>query len=195
MESSMVLVDSLVTQAPLLWKLRNFPHLAKAWRIPLALALKVPTFYGTLRIQHNKADGRVIDYGLVSMNKVTTAFCEYIAAQLITETSAFGDFKFHDSGIGTTDPEVTDTIMETTDGEARVAGTQVQGASAVAYKTVGTIAYPNSGAGLAITEHGVFNVITAATPTLIDRHEFAAINVVPGDSVTYTYEITFVAGG
>jgi len=120
---------------------------------------------------------------------VTTAFVSFVVDQLQTETSVFGDFKFHDSGVGTTAENAGDTIIETTDGESRATGTQTE-ASATVYKSVGTIAYTTS---KAITEHGLFNDATAGT--LMDRTVFSAINVVSGDSVEFTYQLTVSAGG
>jgi hypothetical protein len=180
-----------IEKAPLSWKIKNFRNLLRAWKVPLALALTLPTYYGTLRILLNKADGCIIDYGLVSARLVTTDFCEFIAAEMITETSAFGDFKYHDSGIGTTAADIANEDIETTDAESRATGSQVQGASAVGYKSIGTITYHTS---KAITEHGLFNV-SSSFPVLMDRHVFAAINVVDDDSITFTYELTLVAGG
>jgi hypothetical protein len=121
---------------------------------------------------------------------VTTAFASFVAAQLITETSAFGDFKYHDSGIGTGDENVADVGLGTPWGGARDVGTQVQGATAVGYKSVATTTY---NATKAITEHGLFNA--ASGVTLMDRSKFAAINVVDTNQIEWTYEITIAAGG
>jgi hypothetical protein len=52
-----------------------------------------------------------------------TIFVVFVVDQLQTETSQFGDFKYHDSGVGTTAENVTNTDMETTDGESRATGT------------------------------------------------------------------------
>jgi hypothetical protein len=78
--------------------------------------------------------------------------------------------------------------MGTTDGEARVAGTQTESA-ANAYQSVGTIAYTTT---KAITEHGLFNDVSAGT--LMDRTVFSAINVVNLDSIQFTYTLTVSAG-
>jgi hypothetical protein len=126
----------------------------------------------------------VLDYRVV-----TNAFVAFVVDQLQTETSVFGDFKYHDAGVGTTDPVAGDTGIETTDGESRVAGTQTE-SSAPVYVSVGTISYTST---KAITEHGLFN--DATTGTLMDRSEFAAINVVSGDSIQFTYSLTLSAGG
>src|SRR3990170_3210655 len=123
------------------------------------------------------------------MRLVTTAFVNFVTDQLQTETSVFGDFKFHDSGVGTTDPAITDTAIETTDGESRATGNQTESAANV-YQSVGTISYTTT---KAITEHGLFN--DATTGTLMDRSVFSAINVVNGDSIQFTYTLTTNAGG
>lgn len=171
------------------WKLRNLPNLLRAWRVPLANLIRIPTHYGTLRIRVFKVNGQVIDYGLVGCRVVTTAFVEFMIDQLQAETSVWGDFKFHDSGVGVTAAVIGDTDIETTDGESRATGSQIEGASANIYKSVGTIAYTST---KAITEHMLFNASTGVTG--MDRTVFAAINVVNGESIEHTYELTVTAG-
>lgn len=174
----------------LAWKLRNLPNVWRGWwRFEVARVLRIPTLYGELRARLFRADGSVIDYGLISTRVVTTAFVSFVVDQLQTETSVFGDFKYHDSGVGVTGEDAGDTDIETTDGESRVEGTQTE-ASATVYRSVGTIAYTTT---KAITEHGLFNASTG--PTLMDRSGFAAINVVNGDSIAFTYSLTVSAGG
>jgi hypothetical protein len=128
---------------------------------------------------------------------VTTAYAEFIAAQLITETSAFGDFKYHHSGEGTGDENIADTGLGAPKENARDVGTQVQGTSTVKYKSVATTTYTGT---WAITEHGLFNTAGAGGPpvtggVLMDRSKFAAINVVATNQVEWTYEHTVAAGG
>lgn len=134
--------------------------------------------------------GMEIDYGVISRRVVTTAFVNFMVDQMQAETTEWGDFKYHDSGVGTTAAAVGDTDIETTDGESRATGSQAEGATANIYKTVGTIAYTTT---KAITEQGVFSQVTGGT--LIDRHVFAAINVNNGDSIQFTYEFTVSSGG
>jgi len=173
------------------WKLGNFPRLVPGlWRIGLARLTGIPTFYGELHARLLKADGRVIDYGLVSTRVVTTAFVNFMVDELQAETSEWGDFKYHDSGIGTTPADVGDTAIETSDEEDRVAGTQTEGGSANIYQSVGTISYTTT---KAITEHGLFSQSTGTT--LMDRHVFSALNVENGDSIQFTYSLTCSAGG
>jgi hypothetical protein len=125
-----------------------------------------------------------------STRVVTTAFATFLAAQLITDSTTIGDFKYHDSGIGVGDENIADVGLGIPWGGARDVGTQVQGASAVAYKSVATTTY---NATKAITEHGLFSASTGVT--LMDRSKFAAINVVDTNQIEWTYELTIAAGG
>lgn len=182
-------------KAPWAWRLNNW----RRWDFILGLFTEyagralykttgAPVFVGKLKAVHWH-NGRPTDYGTVSRRVVTTAFCEFLVDQLIAESSVIGDFKFHDSGVGTTAAVIGDTDIETTDGESRATGTQVESTSVI-YESVGTITYTST---KAITEHGLFNASTGVT--LCDRHVFAAINVVNTDSIQFTYDLTCTAGG
>lgn len=183
-------------RAPLSWKIRNFSRwdnlkgfLAFHVVAPIAKLFGVGTVIGTLEVTKIHKDGTRENFGVVGHRVVTTAFVSFVVDQLQTETSVFGDFKFHDSGVGTTAENIADTGIETTDGESRATGTQTESA-ANAYRSVGTINYTTT---KAITEHGLFN--DASAGTLMDRTVFSAINVVNGDGIQFTYTITFSAGG
>lgn len=178
------------------WKLSNalrWSFIAGWLANRLARALSsltgVMTATAELRAVLIRADGSKVNYGLLSSRSITTAFVNYMVDQLQTETSTWGDFKYHDSGVGTTAENVSNTAMETTDGESRVTGSQTEG-SANVYVSVGTISYTTT---KAITEHGVFNDVSAGT--LLDRSVFSAINVVNGDSIQFTYSLTVSSGG
>jgi len=125
------------------------------------------------------------DLGVICRKKVTTAFVEYLVDNLVAETSAFGDFKFHDSGIGTTAENKTDTALETPWGGARTVGTQLEGATGEIYKSVATTTY---NATKAITEHCLFNI--DADGIAMDRSVFGAINVVDTNQIEWTYQLT-----
>lgn len=180
----------------LAWILSNRFNLKylKGWLAENVLA-RVAKYFGLLTAIGKleailiKADGTKVNYGVLSRRVVTTAFVNFVTDQLQTETSVFGDFKFHDSGVGTTAENASDTGIETTDGESRATGTQTESASN-AYRSVGTISYTTT---KAITEHGLFN--DASAGTLMDRSVFSAVNVVNGDSIQFTYTLTLTAGG
>jgi hypothetical protein len=182
-------------RAPFAWRLSNTLRWAfiRGWlavhiALPVARAFGLMTGYGKLEAVLVRADGERVNYGLLGYRVVTTAFVGFVTDQLQTETSVFGDFKYHDGGVGTTAENAADTAMETTDGESRSAGTQTESA-ANAYRSVGTIAYTST---KAVTEHGLFNDVAAGT--LMDRTVFTAINVVSGDSIQFTYTLTLTAG-
>jgi len=156
----------------------------------LTKATGIQVMKGKLRARKISGDGSSLDYGVIAHGLVTDAFVEFMVDELQADTTEWGDFKYHDSGVGVTGANVADTDIETTDNEARGVGTQIEGATAEIYKSVGTITY--SGA-LAITEHGLFS--QAAGTTLMDRHTFGAINVVNTDSIEFTYELTCTSGG
>jgi hypothetical protein len=184
-------------KAPLAWRAKQYSRpdfiygtMANAAAKALSRLTGIPTLTSELRGRLIRVDGSAVDYGVLSRRVVTTAFVNFVVDQLQAETSVFGDFKFHDAGVGTTAADVADTAIETTDGESRATGTQTEGASANIYSTVGTISYTTT---KAVTEHGLFN--DATTGTLMDRHVFTAINVVNGDSIQFTYQLTVSAGG
>ena len=83
----------------------------------------------------------------------------------------------------------TDSGLGTPTGEARTAGTQVEGAVTYEYKSVVTHTF--IGGPFAVTEHGLFNVNAAGV--LMDRTVFAAINVVASDKIEFTFTIQFAA--
>lgn len=142
----------------------------------------------TNTIARHIRDGKEIGKREVKNKKVTTAFVNFIVAQLQTETSAFGDFKYHDSGTGVGGEAPGDTALGTPCGEAREVGTQIEGAQTYEYKSVATHTYAG---GFAITEHGLFNA--ASGVTLMDRTVFSAINVVASDKIEFTFTISFSA--
>ena len=188
-----------VIRAPgpgLAWKARNYMRwsfvkswIGVFWVLPVARFFGLMTAYGRLSAVLIRADGKRVNFGVLSYQMITTAFVNFVTDQLQVETSVFGDFKYHDSGVGITDPAVGDVDIETTDGESRATGTQTESAANV-YQSVGTISYTTT---KAITEHGLFNASTGVT--LMDRSEFAAINVVSGNSIQFTYDLTLTAGG
>jgi hypothetical protein len=177
----------------LFYKLRSAWEEAKLHTRVLAAACAAPwageiTTTGRVYATKIASDGTREDLGLVSTKVVTTAAVNYIVDALQANTTDVSLFRFHGSGTGTTAEAIGQTALVTETG-SRVSGTQTEGASANIYRTVATIAY---GSTLAITEHGIFSASSGGT--LLDRSLFAAINVVSGDSIQFTYELTVPAG-
>jgi len=146
------------------------------------------TTVGRLYAVKTKSDGTKEDLGLVCTKVVTTAGVNYLVDGLQANTTDIALFKFHASGTGTGAEAITDTTLGT-EVASRTSGSQLEGASTNIYKTVATISYV---ATFAITEHGVLSAATVGT--LLDRSVFAAINVINGDSIEFTYELTLPAG-
>ncbi len=188
-------VTARVIRAPgpgLLWKLSNWQAVLPGLvRDAVARGLGMNHMAARLYARLLRADGTVVNYGLVSCNLVTTAFVNYMNTAMQGVQAQWDNFNYHDSGIGTGAENITDTSMGTviTD-NLRTAGTQTGGTNT--YISVGTIAYTTT---KAVTEHGVFNDTRANAGTLLDRSLFTAINVVSGDSIQFTYTLTISAGG
>jgi hypothetical protein len=147
-----------------------------------------------LSLKLHKADGSWIDYGVVGYRVVTTAFVTALALALGTQASP-GNLFYHALGTGVIGAEITDTGMGTEltteyTGNVRATGSHTEAAGV--YTSVGTNTL-DSGTP-AVTEHGVMGASSGAS-TLIDRHTFAAVNMVNGDSLVSTYVLTLTAGG
>ena len=154
-----------------------------------------------------KADGKRIELGDLDRRKgwlrrlldrslfdqrglVTTAAVNYMAVAFAAGTASpdVGAFIQHDAGTGVTAAAIGDTALQTPWGGARVAGTHTSGTNI--YTSVATITFNNT---FAITEWGLFSA--ASVGTLLDHRVFSAINVVNGDSIQFTYNLTIPAGG
>lgn len=127
------------------------------------------------------------DIGLISTKQVTDAGVAFIV-DAFQGTADLTTMKFHGSGTSATGEAATETALET-EVATRATGTTTEGASANIYRSVGTISYSGT---LAIVEHGLFSASSGGT--MMDRSEFTAINVTSGDSIEFTYELTFPSG-
>lgn len=147
--------------------------------------------YSELSLRVFPKDGPMRDLGVVGRRCVTTVFCNMLADALQGVSGIdISTFNYHDSGTGTGGEAVGDTTLGTPCGEARDAGTQIEGATANIYKSVATHTYADT---FAITEHGLFSA--SSVGTLMDRTKFSAVNVVAGDRIEFTFQLTLVAGG
>ena len=117
-----------------LWKLRNLRHLLRGWP-GLLFGRVLPV--GRLYAEVVRVDGRRQRLGLISTRVVTTAGVNYLvdAFQGTTEPE---NFKYHGMGTGNTAEAIGDTAL-VAEVETRATGTQLEGASANIYRTVGTI--------------------------------------------------------
>lgn len=191
MEDGLGARRAAVERAGIAWQARNAPHVWRGWwRWQAARRLGIPTFYATLRARLIRAGGERVEYGLIGTRVVTAAFVAALATYMYDGSGAAPTaYDYHACGTGTNAEASADTTLQTDSGVARVNGAP-SNPSAGVYRSVGTLSF---GSSLAITEHGLFSA--AAAGTLLDRTVFAAINVVSGDSIQFTYSLTISAGG
>lgn len=179
------------------FKVKNGKNLWRGFkRISVAQRLGIPCMYGQLWAKILRADGRIEDYGLVSLRVVTTAGVAFIvdAFQNLTELE---NLKFHGIGTGGTAEASSDTALVTelttayNPDNTRATGTTTENAANI-YRTVGTNTVD---ATAAITEHGIFSQAATGGGTLLDRSLFSALNLASGDGLQTTYDFTVNAGG
>lgn len=166
----------------------------------LALAVSklsgIPTITSKLRAKV-KRGGEWTDYGVVSRRVVTTAGVTYLCANWQGGAQDIKLFNFHGCGTGVTAEAIGDTTLVTESTTAlnpdstRATGTKTNPAGNQ-LQTVGTLTFD---ASAAVTEHGIFTQAATGGGTLWDRSLFSAINVSNGDSIQFTYVVTFNSGG
>lgn len=150
--------------------------------------LYVKHFHATQRDPFTGEMGWLENVGRVSRGKVTTAFRNNIVDNLVTDTTAFGDYKFHEVGTDNTAEANSQSALVATSGIARVTGTQVE-AAADQYQSVATV---TADATETWQEHGIFNIVTGGV--LMDRSLISpTVSVVASDTVQFTYTITINA--
>lgn len=180
-----------------LYRLRNLINIWRGfWRIAAARIFRVPTVYGALYGQITRANGDVVNLGLISLRVVTNAGVEFLvdAFQNLTELEIL---KFHGFGTGSTAEAAGQTALVTelttqypTD-NTRPTGSTTEGAAANIYRTVGSI---SPDAAVAITEHGLFSQAAAPGGIMLDRSVFAVNNIGIGDTFQVTYDFTIASG-
>lgn len=158
----------------------------------------VLTIYGTLEVRHwDSRRDEWMDYGLVCARVVTDAGVAFLVDDWDNDATNITSMNFHGSGTGTVAEAVGDTALgtEITTGlnpdNTRPTGTKSQ-PTAPQLRTIGTASYD---ASFAVTEHGIFSQAATGGGTLWDRSVFAAINVVSGDAIEFTYTCTVNSGG
>lgn len=160
------------------------------------------TMTGTLSIKLIRANprwwqSRELDLGCVSKRVVTTEFVNYLRDAMAAGFGApdLTTFKFHGCGTDIVAESIADAALgnEATvalnPDSTRAVGTQDRSVAKI-YTTVATMNFDQAAA---ITEHGIFNA--AAGGILLDRSVFAVNNQAAGDSLTFTYTLTFADGG
>lgn len=192
-------------RAPLSWRVRNTLRFSflKGWMakhviVPFANFWGVMCAIGELSIIVKRADGTIIDYGVVSYRVVTSAGVNYLVDDFDNGTGSADVSLFNFHGIGTTNTaeNASDTALaaESTTNlnpdSTRATGTRSQ-PSANIYQSVGTLTADGT---IAVVEHGLFTTSGTGTGTLWDRSVFSTITLASADSLQSTYSVTFSAG-
>jgi hypothetical protein len=186
------------------WKLRNNLRWSFIWGWLTTWLAKgfskltgVVTITSELAIKLHKASGEWIDYGVVSRRVVTDAFVNYVVDDWDGGAAIIDNFNYHACGIGVGAELAANTGMgtevdtELNPNSIRATGVKTQPAA----NQMRTIGVPLFDGAAAVTEHGVMSQAATGGGTLMDRSLFAAINVVSGDSIQFTYTMTLTSGG
>ena len=168
--------------------LRNLPNRARGVKQETLRLLKLGTC-AQLSIVVMRHDGTIENLGVVSRRMVTDAGVAWLASAF-PNTVEPETLNYHDCGTGSTAESAAHTTLITPYGGSRVAGTQSNPGSTNIYRSVATISFTTT---QAIVEHGIFTASTSGT--MFDRSLFSAINVVNGDSIQFTWELTLPSGG
>jgi hypothetical protein len=191
-------------RAPWRWRLKNalLPgHLRAAfgaWAAPkLAKVLGFTALTADLRLVHKQADGTVTDYGIVSRRVITDTGVAFLVDDWDNDAQNITNMNYHGCGTGTNAENATDSALQTESttilnpDNTRATGTKSQ-PTAPQLRSAGTVTFDGAGA---ITEHGLFNQAATGGGVLWDRSVFSAVNVVSGDSIVFSYTVTFSSGG
>ena len=126
--------------------------------------------------------------------KLTTSGITQMATDLYA--AAAGKWKYVMWGIGTTDPVIANTTMETLTGctEAARGTCTITNPSAGLYTAVGSLTC--NATGKTISEAGLFDTVGAGGPPvtggiLLIRGTFTGIPVVQNDVIQFTFNLTY----
>lgn len=192
------------------YKVRN---LFRAWRGTAPLILfhsvnamtnalwnrSVVFMYGVLSLRVFRADGTIHDLGPVCHMLITTQGVTKIVDFLrANDVSTASLYKFHGHGTGVGAPAVGDTTLGTelttqyNPDNTRPTGTQTNNGVNV-YRTVGVFTH-DSGSAVSPSETGLFAQAATGGGSLLDRFQYTAVPLQPGDSLQTTIDITIPAG-
>ena len=188
------------SNAPLTWKIRKWVRWSflKGWlfwhlAFLFSRVTEIPTLVSSLSIRVRRANGQWVDYGTVCYRVVTNAGLAFIVDDMDNSATDIASLNYHGVGTGNTAEAAGDTALVTESTTAlnpdstRATGTKTQPSSNV-LRSVGTVTFD---ATAAIVEHGIFSQAATGGGTLLDRSVFSAINVASGDSIQFTYDLTF----
>ena len=185
------------------WKLRNNLRWSFIWGWLTTWLAKgfskltgVVTITSELAIRLHKATGEWIDYGIVSKRVVTDAFVNFVVDDWDGGANDISLFNFHGCGTGAGAEGAGEVALVTecdaalNPNNTRAAGVKTQPAA----NQMRTVGVPLFDVAAIVIEHSVFTQAATGGGTMMDRSIFAAINVVAGDSIQFTYTMTLTSG-
>ncbi len=95
-------------------------------------------------------------------------------------------------GTGVTGPATGNTALGTESADTRAVGTPTRVTTTATNDTLQVVGTVSSGSTQAITESGTFDALT--TGNMSNRGTFSALNLISGDSVTYTWKTQWTGG-
>lgn len=150
---------------------------------------------GTLFGKIIRANGEVVDLGLMGLNIVTTAGVNYIGDSF-RNTVEPEAMKYHGIGTGATAEVVGNTALGT---EATTQynpdNTRATGSLAGTNNVFTTVGTNTVDASFSPTEWGLFTQAATGGGTMLDRVTFTAVALANGDSLQTTFNLTFTSGG
>lgn len=180
------------------YRLRNLVNIWRGlWRIMVAKTFGLSNFYGAVYATVRRANGEVIYLGLVSLRVVTDTGVGFIV-DAFQNSVELENMKYHGFGTGSNAEAAGNTALDTelttqyASDNTRPTGSTTEGATANIYRTVGTL---SPDATVAITEHGIFSQAATGGGVLLDKSLFSAVNLVSGDSLQITFDLTLTSGG
>jgi hypothetical protein len=179
------------------YRIRNLWNvLSGFWPILFARIFGIPTYFGALYLEVRRANGEVLNLGLVGLKMVTTVGVNFLV-DAWQASATLANLKYHGIGTGGAAEAVGNTALTTeittqyASDNVRPTGSLAEGASANIFRSVGTITVDGA---VAATEHGLFDQAAVGGGVLWDRTLFSVVNLASGDSLQVTYECTFPAG-
>ena len=185
------------------WKLRNNLRWSFIWGCLTTWLAKgfskltgIVTITSELAIRLHKATGEWIDYGIVSKRVVTDAFVNFVVDDWDGGANDISLFNFHGCGTGAGAEGAGEVALVTecdaalNPNNTRAAGVKTQPAA----NQMRTVGVPLFDVAAIVIEHSVFTQAATGGGTMMDRSIFAAINVVAGDSIQFTYTMTLTSG-
>lgn len=142
-----------------------------------------------------RADGQVLNLGLMGLNIITTAGVNFIA-DAFRGTTEPENMRYHGLGTGATAEVIGNTALQT---EATTQynpdNTRATGTLAGSGNVFTTVGVNTVDASYSPTEWGLLSQAATGGGTLFDRETFTAVALASADSLQTTYNLTFTAGG